>query len=54
MIRYSRVNQWRIYNLKIRKIFVLASIRIDKDFGYYDTSYEFTNVDDNSDKLSNI
>lgn len=48
-VGYGGVNQWRIYNLRTRKIHVLASVWCDEGFSYYDTSYEVADDDDNED-----
>ncbi len=38
MVRYNRVNQWRIYNLRVGRIYVSPSVRFDESFSYYDSS----------------
>ena len=50
MVGYGKVNQWRIYNLRTRKVHISASVRFDKRFSYYDTSYGVTDDDTNEDK----
>lgn len=54
IVRYGKVNQWRIYNAKTTKIYVLFSIQFNKSFNYYDTSHKIANKDKNNDKLDNI
>ncbi len=39
MVGYDGVNQWRVYNLRIRIIHVSASVRSDEGFSYYDTNH---------------
>lgn len=54
MIRYREINQWRVYNPRIRKIHVLASVSFDESFSYYNTGYEIIYENDNCAKLENI
>lgn len=54
MVRYKKVNQWKIYNLKTRRIYIFAFVRFYKNFSYYDISYEVRNKDNNSMKLVDI
>lgn len=54
MVWYSGVNEQKIYNLKIKKIYLLSSVWFDKGFCYYNTSDEVTDEDENVDKLGDI
>lgn len=54
IIGYERVNQQSVYNSRIRKIYVLASIRFYESFNYYDLNYKITDKDNNNAKLGNI
>ncbi len=54
MVGYDGVNQWRIYDLRTRKIHVSVFVRFDEGFSYYDTSHEVADEDDNNDELGNV
>lgn len=54
MIGYRRIIQQRIYNLKTRKIYVLAFIQFDEGFSYYNISYKAENKDDNGANLGDL
>lgn len=54
MVEYRGVNQWRVYNLKTRKIHILSFVHFDKGFSYYDINCEATDKDDESRELGNI
>lgn len=54
MVWYSGVNPQKIYNLKIKKIYVLLSVWFDKSFCYYNTSDKVADEDENVDKLGDI
>lgn len=54
MVGYKRVNQQKIYNSKIRKIYILTFIWFNKEFNLYDNSHEIIDKDDNSVKFGHI
>lgn len=54
MIKYSRVNQQKIFNLITKKIYVLSSIRFDENFSYYDTCHKVVDKNANNDKINDI
>lgn len=54
MVRYRRVNQWRVYIPKVRKIQFLVFVQFDETFSYYDTNYKVIDKDDNGTKLGNV
>lgn len=54
MVRYEEVNQWRIYNPKIKKIYISITVWFNKIFNYYDNSHEATNKNNESVELSDI
>ena len=54
MVGYRRVNQWKIYNLKTRKIYISASVCFNKSFSYYDTGHIVIDKDEDSVELDDI
>ena len=54
MVGYDWVNQWRIFNLRTKRIHISASVRFDESFSYYDTSHEVADEDDNCDELGDV
>ena len=54
MVRYERLNQQRVYNLKTRKIHILSFVWFDKGFSYYDISHETTDENDKNAELGNL
>lgn len=54
MVWYGGVNQWRVYNPKTKRIYILSSIWLDEGFSYYDTSHETTDDNDKNADLGDV
>ena len=54
MVGYGGMNQWRIYNPRIRRIYVSVSIWFDKSFSYYDTDHEVTDENYDGAELGDV
>ena len=51
-VNYVNNNQWKIYNSRIRKIYIIKNVRFDENYSYYDQNHRvFSNLHKHNDEF---